>query len=121
MQIKTGDEPALKPTRPPQLLLTTPESFDSLLANRPRMLKDVTAVVLDEIHLLDNTARGDQVRILLNRLRRLRRVLAEQAHAGHRAPHGEQQQHQKQEARVEPTHGGARLPRAPARDRRAGK
>lgn len=73
MQIKTGDEPALKPTRPPQLLLTTPESLDSLLANRPRMLKDVTAVVLDEIHLLDNTARGDQVRILLNRLRRLRR------------------------------------------------
>lgn len=73
MQIKTGDEPALKPTRPPQLLLTTPESFDSLLANRPQMLKDVGAVVLDEIHLLDNTARGDGVRILLNRLRRLRR------------------------------------------------
>jgi ATP-dependent Lhr-like helicase len=73
MQIKTGDEPALKPNRPPQLLLTTPESFDSLLANRPRMLKDVRAVVLDEIHLLDNTARGDQLRVLLNRLRRLRR------------------------------------------------
>jgi ATP-dependent helicase Lhr and Lhr-like helicase len=73
MQIKTGDEPALKLNRPPQLLLTTPESFDSLLANRPRMLKDVRAVVLDEIHLLDNTARGDGLRILLNRLRRLRR------------------------------------------------
>lgn len=73
MQIKTGDEPALKPSRPPQLLLTTPESLDSLLANHPRMLKDVRAVVLDEIHLLDNTARGDQLRILINRLRRLRR------------------------------------------------
>ena len=73
MQIKTGDEPALKSNRPPQLLLTTPESLDSLLANRPRMLKDVSAVVLDEIHLLDNTARGDQLRVLLNRLRRLRR------------------------------------------------
>ncbi|MEN3335582.1 MAG: ATP-dependent helicase Lhr and Lhr-like helicase [Blastocatellia bacterium] len=73
MQIKTGDEPALKPHRPPQLLLTTPESLDSLLANRPRMLKDVGAVVLDEIHLLDNSARGDGLRILLNRLRRLRR------------------------------------------------
>jgi ATP-dependent Lhr-like helicase len=73
LQIKTGDEPALKPARPPQLLLTTPESLDSLLANRPRMLKDVRAVVLDEIHLLDNTARGDGLRILLNRLRRLRR------------------------------------------------
>lgn len=73
MQIKTGDEPAIKLNRPPQLLLTTPESLDSLLANRPRMLKDVRAVVLDEIHLLDNTARGDGLRILLNRLRRLRR------------------------------------------------
>jgi len=73
MQIKTGDEPALKPARSPQLLLTTPESLDSLLANRPRMLKDVRAVVLDELHLLDNTARGDQLRVLLNRLRRLRR------------------------------------------------
>jgi ATP-dependent Lhr-like helicase len=73
MQIKTGDEPALKRSRPPQLLLTTPESLDSLLANRPRLLKDVGAVVLDEIHLLDNTARGDGLRILLNRLRRLRR------------------------------------------------
>jgi ATP-dependent helicase Lhr and Lhr-like helicase len=73
MQIKTGDEPPLKLARPPHLLLTTPESLDSLLANRPRMLKDVRAIVLDEIHLLDNTARGDQLRILLNRLRRLRR------------------------------------------------
>jgi ATP-dependent Lhr-like helicase len=73
MRIKTGDEPAIKSHSPPQLLLTTPESLDSLLANRPRMLKDVRAVVLDEIHLLDNTARGDGLRILLNRLRRLRR------------------------------------------------
>lgn len=72
MRIKTGDEPALTSSRPAALLLTTPESFDSLLANRPRMLKDVCAVVLDEIHLYDNTARGDQVRILLNRLRRIK-------------------------------------------------
>src|SRR5205823_6496752 len=48
MQIKTGDESALKPQRPPELLLTTPESFDSLLAHHPRMLKDVRAVVIDE-------------------------------------------------------------------------
>ena len=70
--VKTGDEPALKPTRPPEFLITTPESLDSLLANRPKMLRDVSAVVLDELHLYDNTPRGDQLRILLNRLRRLR-------------------------------------------------
>ncbi len=73
MRVKTGDEPALNRHRPPELLLTTPESLDSLLANSPRMLKDVRAVILDEIHLYDNTARGDQLRILLNRLRRIKR------------------------------------------------
>ncbi|MEW6126464.1 MAG: DEAD/DEAH box helicase [Acidobacteriota bacterium] len=73
MAIKTGDEPALDARRPPNLLLTTPESLDSLLANRPRLLKDTRAVILDEIHLYDNTARGDGLRVLLNRLRRLRR------------------------------------------------
>ncbi len=73
MRVKTGDEPALNRRRPPELLLTTPESLDSLLANSPRMLKDVSTVILDEIHLCDNTPRGDQLRILLNRLRRIKR------------------------------------------------
>jgi ATP-dependent helicase Lhr and Lhr-like helicase len=73
MRVKTGDEPALNANRPPELLLTTPESLDSLLANAPRLLKDVRAVVLDELHIFDNTVRGDQLRILLNRLRRLKR------------------------------------------------
>jgi Lhr-like helicase len=72
MAVKTGDEPALNWSRPPEFLITTPESFDSLLANRPRLLSDVRAVVLDELHLYDNTPRGDQLRILLNRLRRIR-------------------------------------------------
>jgi ATP-dependent Lhr-like helicase len=72
MAVKTGDEPALNWSRPPEFLITTPESLDSLLANRPRLLCDVRAVVLDELHLYDNTPRGDQLRILLNRLRRVR-------------------------------------------------
>ena len=72
MQVKTGDESPLNRHRPPELLLTTPESLDSLLASSPRMLKDVRAVILDEIHLYDNTVRGDQLRILLNRLRRIK-------------------------------------------------
>jgi ATP-dependent helicase Lhr and Lhr-like helicase len=72
MAVKTGDEPTLNWSRPPEFLITTPESLDSLLANRPRALCDVRAVVLDELHLYDNTPRGDQLRILLNRLRRIR-------------------------------------------------
>ena len=73
VQVKTGDEAALNSARPPALLITTPESFDSLLANHPRMLKDIRAVVIDEFHIFDSTPRGDQLRILLNRLRRLKR------------------------------------------------
>jgi len=72
LAVKTGDEPALNPSHPPEFLITTPESLDSLLANRPRLLCDVRAVVLDELHLYDDTPRGDQLRILLNRLRRIR-------------------------------------------------
>jgi ATP-dependent Lhr-like helicase len=72
MAVKTGDEPALNRSRPPEFLITTPESLDSLLANRPRLLRDVRAVVLDELHLYDDTPRGDQLSILLNRLRRIR-------------------------------------------------
>lgn len=87
MNIKTGDEAAIDWRRPPNMLLTTPESLDSLLANRPRMLKDARAVVIDEIHLFDNTARGDQLRVLISRLRRLRRY----AHSRGDSPTGETQ------------------------------
>ena len=73
LRVKTGDEPALNTERPPTLLITTPESLDSLLTNAPRMLKDLRAVIIDELHIFDNTVRGDQLRILLNRLRRLKR------------------------------------------------
>jgi ATP-dependent Lhr-like helicase len=72
LAVKTGDEPSLKSDKPPEFLITTPESLDSMLANRPKMLRDVRAVILDELHLYDNTPRGDQLRILLNRLRKLR-------------------------------------------------
>jgi len=73
LAVKTGDEPSLKADKPPEFLITTPESLDSMLANRPKMLRDVRAVILDELHLYDNAPRGDQLRILLNRLRKLRR------------------------------------------------
>ena len=51
-----------------QVLLTTPESVESLLAFRRASLERVQAVVLDEIHLLDGSPRGDQLRALLSRL-----------------------------------------------------
>lgn len=60
------------------VLLTTPESFDSMLCRGRiaggdgHLLAHVVALVLDEIHLLHGTARGEQVRWLIERLRRLR-------------------------------------------------
>lgn len=60
-----------------QVILTTPESFDSLLCrgktDHGHILADTVAVVLDEIHLLYGSARGEQVRWLLQRLRKLKK------------------------------------------------
>ena len=58
-------------------VITTPESFDSLMCRgriNPglHVLAGVDAVVVDEVHLLFGTARGEQVRWLVERLRRLR-------------------------------------------------
>ncbi|MGB7054658.1 MAG: DEAD/DEAH box helicase [bacterium] len=69
--VKTGDRPQLTAKNVPNVLLTTPESFDSLLTRRPKLFLELKAVILDEIHLLDNTPRGDQLRILLSRLRKI--------------------------------------------------
>ncbi|UCG41823.1 MAG: DEAD/DEAH box helicase [candidate division WOR-3 bacterium] len=66
---KTGDHPSVDEKRMPFMLVTTPESTDSLLCRHPAIFRRVSAVVLDELHLLDNSPRGDQLRVLLNRLR----------------------------------------------------
>jgi len=67
--VKTGDSPTFADDNPPDVLITTPESFDSMLARRPRALVHVRALVLDEIHLLAGEPRGDQLACLATRLR----------------------------------------------------
>ena len=69
--LKHGDKPTLSLTALPNCLITTPESLDSLICRRSQALGTVQTVILDEIHLLDNTYRGDQLRLLLWRLRKL--------------------------------------------------
>ena len=64
----TGEHKEKVDGRLPSVVVATPEAVDSLIARRPGMLRDVRMVVLDEIHVLDSTLRGDQLRILLNRL-----------------------------------------------------
>lgn len=65
----------------PDVLITTPESFDSMLVRDgtrkkgtldDHILAGVAAVLIDEAHLFDASPRGDHVAWLLGRLRRLR-------------------------------------------------
>ena len=72
LAVKTRDLDSFDPQRPADLLLTTPESLDALLAIRPKTLLHVAGVVLDELHVLDGSARGDQLRVVLNRLHQVR-------------------------------------------------
>lgn len=64
----TGEHKERIAGRLPNVVITTPEALDSLLARRPEVLAATRMVVLDEIHVLDNTPRGDQLRLLLHRL-----------------------------------------------------
>ncbi len=68
--------------RRPHVLITTPESFDSMLCHDVKMrnglpvdhlLSTVKAVFLDEAHLYENSARGDHVAWLVARLKRLKK------------------------------------------------
>ena len=70
--VKTSDLNSFRAARPPDVLLTTPESADSLLAAHARLLAPLRAVIIDELHLFDGTPRGDQLRVLLRRIRRIR-------------------------------------------------
>ena len=70
--IKTGDTAAVSLRNPPSLLITTPESTDSLLTRGPRLFTGLAAIVLDEIHLFDHSERGDHLRCLLRRIEHIR-------------------------------------------------
>ncbi len=68
-------------TQRPQLLITTPESFDSMLVRDSQwedgnlaghLLSRIEAVFVDEAHLFESSPRGDQLVWLIGRLRRLR-------------------------------------------------
>lgn len=69
--VRTGDRPkALRGKEPPEILVTTPESLDSLLCRWPEGFSNLFALVIDEAHLLYQTPRGDHMGILVRRLLR---------------------------------------------------
>ncbi|VEG92071.1 helicase, DEAD/DEAH box family [Legionella spiritensis] len=75
--VRTGDTLARERQamlkKPPHILVTTPESFYLLLtAEKSRaMLRDVTTVIVDEIHALANNKRGSHLSLSLERLEAL--------------------------------------------------
>lgn len=81
---RTGDTPASRKKRqradPPHILLTTPESLALLTSyeDAPKMFAGLSRVVLDEIHALSESKRGDQLMLALAQLEKfapgLRRV-----------------------------------------------
>ena len=74
---RTGDTSATQKKRqrgdPPHILLTTPESLALLLSyeDAPRMFAGLRRVVVDEIHALAESKRGDQLMLALSRLQGL--------------------------------------------------
>ncbi|MDO6584349.1 ligase-associated DNA damage response DEXH box helicase [Salipiger sp. 1_MG-2023] len=74
---RTGDTPSSRKRRqcadPPQILLTTPESLALLTSyeDAPRMFAGLQRVVIDEIHALAESKRGDQLMLSLARLQTL--------------------------------------------------
>ena len=74
---RTGDTPASRKKRqradPPHILLTTPESLALLTSyeDAGRMFAGLKRVVVDEIHALAESKRGDQLMLALARLQTL--------------------------------------------------
>jgi ATP-dependent Lhr-like helicase len=74
IETRTGDTPANRRARqrqdPPQILLTTPESLTLLLSlpDAGEIFGGLACMVIDEIHALAGTKRGDQLALCLARL-----------------------------------------------------
>jgi len=77
VETRTGDTPASKRTRqrryPPDILLTTPEQVALLLstADAPYLFATLKRIVLDELHALVTSKRGDLLSLGLARLHRI--------------------------------------------------
>jgi helicase len=52
------------------LIITTSEKFDSLIRHKTPWLKKIKVVIIDEIHLLNDSERGPTLEILITILRR---------------------------------------------------
>ena len=76
-ETRTGDTPQSKRQRqrkkPPQILMTTPESLALLLSyeDAPEIFASLRCVILDELHAIEDNKRGDLLALGLSRLQAL--------------------------------------------------
>ncbi len=54
------------------IIVTTAEKADSLLRNRSFWLRDITCLVVDEIHLLDSDDRGHVLEVFITKMRKMK-------------------------------------------------
>ncbi|MFL6735077.1 MAG: ligase-associated DNA damage response DEXH box helicase, partial [Sphingomicrobium sp.] len=77
VETRTGDTPsdrkARQRARPPQVLLTTPESLSLLLSypDAPVMFEGLQTIVVDELHAFAREKRGDLLSLSMARLQKL--------------------------------------------------
>ncbi len=80
-ETRTGDTPQAKRQRqrrhPPQILLTTPESLALMLSyhDAEAVFASLSCVILDELHALAGSKRGDQLALALTRLQSINPAL----------------------------------------------
>ncbi len=78
VETRSGDTPsdrkARQRVRPPQILLTTPESLSLLLSypDSAMLFEDLQTVVIDEVHAFAKEKRGDLLTLALSRLQAIR-------------------------------------------------
>jgi len=77
VETRTGDTPSDRKARqrvkPPQVLLTTPESLSLLLSypDSPQMFENLRTIVVDELHAFAKEKRGDLLSLSMARLQKL--------------------------------------------------
>jgi ATP-dependent Lhr-like helicase len=77
VETRTGDTPSDRKARqrvkPPQVLLTTPESLSLLLSypESPQMFEGLQTIIVDELHGFAKEKRGDLLSLSMTRLQRL--------------------------------------------------
>ena len=77
VETRTGDTPQSKRNRqrttPPDILLTTPESLELMLGwpDAPQIFGSLQTIIIDEIHALNGTKRGDLLSLSLAKLRNM--------------------------------------------------